>query len=203
MDELFMKNFHRAAVLVSDHPDAILLYALALLNDRQSPRVPLQRFEEAVTKFPDHPNTVVAHHALAWLQFRARNVNQGLDHLARAVSRSPGPNHRYSQHLFAFAGRLTAFDRFALADEKPADRKRSDRVLQAVREQGESAQNLFRESWNEVQEEVKRRRLEMEGAESENERKGMEIQLTNINMYASFDPSSAIDYLEESLGSQP
>jgi eukaryotic-like serine/threonine-protein kinase len=201
MDETFMKNFHHAVVLTPEDPDATLLYALALLNDRQSSRIPLERFEEMVAKFPDHPNTIVAYHALAWLHFRSRDYDLGFQNLAQAVSRVPDANHSYSKHLFAFAAQLTAFDRYAVNEGRQDARQAP--VVQSVAEQGESARSLFRDCYGEVQAEVKKRMQQIQQAASESERKGQEIQLKNINMYAKFDPAPAIDFLEESLGSSP
>ena len=200
MDDGFALSFHQAAALVPDQPDAQLIYAMQLLQDRTRSKLALERFEQVAAKFPDHPNTVLAYHALAWLHFRSQNYDRGLQNLAQAVSLAPGADHPYSRHLFAFAGQLSGFARWAEADEK-LHATRIPEVLESVTAQGKLAQQTFRETWEELHSKVKQRELEIQQATGAGERATLELQKKNINVYTTFDSAAAIAYLRELLES--
>jgi hypothetical protein len=200
MDDGFALSFHQAAALVPDQPDAQLIYALQLLQDRTRSKLALERFEQVAVKFPDHPSTVLAYHALAWLHFRSQNYDRGLQNLAQAVSLAPGADHPYSRNLFAFAGQLSGFARWAVADEK-LQATRIPEVLESVTRQGKLAQQTFRETWEKLHGSVQQRDLEIQQAAGASERAAMELQKKNINVYTTFDSAAAIAYVRELLES--
>jgi tetratricopeptide (TPR) repeat protein len=200
LDDGFALSYHQATTLVPDQPDAHLIYALQLLQDRTRSKLALERFEQVVAKFPDHPSTVLAYHAVAWLHFRSQNYDRGLQNLAQAVSRAPGADHPYSRHLFAFAGQLSGFTRWAVADEK-LQATRIPEVLEAVTGQGKLAQQLFRETWEAVRTSVQQRDQEIQQTTGSAERAALELQKKNINVYTTFDSAAAIAFLKELLES--
>lgn len=194
-DELAMA-FDKAAALTPDQPDAHLIDALATLKDKRS-KIAQDRFEKVAAKYPDHPASALAHHALAWLCFLRQDYDGGLVRLERAVSLAPNPDDPYAQHLFGFAGRLYAFADRVVADEKLS--ARLSRLIEAVKAQGEGAKTAFRENWNAVQEDVKNRDQQIQQAPDEATRKLLELQKKNLNSYAEFEFSPAFTFIEKSL----
>ncbi len=195
-DELAMA-YHKAAALIPDQPDAHLIYALATMRDRLRSKLAQDRFEEVVAKYPDHPNSTLAYHALAWLCFLKQDFDGGLVHLERAVSLAPNPNDPYARELFGFAGQLSGFAHCVVAD--PNLRPRLSQVFQAAQNRGEEAERIFRDKLNAVQKDVETRDRQIQETPDDVKRKSLEFDKKNPNRYAKFDFDSAFSFIEQSL----
>ena len=197
VDDDFALTYHQAAALTPQQPDAHLIYALATMKDRLRSKLAHDHFEQAAAKHPQHPNSILAYHALAWLCFLKQDYDEGLVHLEQAVSLAPNPNHPYAQHLFGFAGQLSAFAHWVVADEKL--RPKLSQVFQAVKSRGEEAEKVFRDELDAVQKDVQLREQQIQQAPDDARRKLLEIQKKNLNSYAEFEFPLAFTFIEESL----
>jgi tetratricopeptide (TPR) repeat protein len=145
--------------------------------------------------FSDNPRSVLAYHALAWLNFRSQNYDRGLECLEQAVSRVSDPNRPYDKHLLESAGQLSAFARWAVDDPKLYPKL--SQVLETVK--GKGGEGPYRAALEGVHGIVKDRKQAIEQESDSAKKAVLELQLKNVNSYADFDFSYAWTYLEESL----
>lgn len=199
VDDAFALSYHRAATLIPDQPDAHLIYALAIMRDKQRSKLALDQFEQVIAKYPTHPHSILAYHAQAWLYFRNQDYDRGLQSLVQAISRVQDANNPYFKQLLAFTGQLSGFAHRAVADDKLLPRL--SEVNKAVTAQGEPAQQIFRQRLDEVRAEVQRRDQEIQQASASEERARLELHKKNINTYADFEFPPPITFLEDALDS--
>lgn len=198
-DDEFALAYTDAAALTPKEPYALLVYGLVALRDKTRSKLAQDQFEQVAAKYPEHPDSILAYHALAWLHFRNQDYDRGLERLELAVARVRDPNGAYAKQLIGFAGQLYAFTDRVVADERLSARR--SQVLEAVKGKGEQAKTVFREKWDAVQKEVQRRKQQIEQEPDSAKKALLELQLKNPNNYASFELPLLFKVLDESLDS--
>lgn len=205
-DDELTSAYDRAAALSPKEPHAQLIYALGILQRSQS-KTAQGQFEAVAAKFPDHPDTILAYHALAWLHFRSQDYSRGLERLELAVSRVRDPKAAYAQHLVGFAGQLCAFAHWAVADEKL--RPKLSQVYQAVGRLETPTQDkiapkpqpldTYNQKLKAVKDDVENRKQQIEKELDPQKKAVLELPLKNLSTYASFDAPLVFKVLEDSF----
>ncbi len=195
-DDEFTLAYQEALALAPRQPDARLIDAMALLKGKKLLKLARQRFDEVIV---DHPNSVVANHALAWQCFRGKRYPQGIENIKLALSNLPkedasdAPTVGYCNRLFKFAGQLGAFAVYAEGAAQLNDlRPLTD--LAAAR--GEDARNAFVDGGRGVKKELAQYETRMQENPAEAQLKYDRINLAN---YTSFDFEVIEKYLLATL----
>ena len=198
IDKEFNSKYYRAVELIPDQPAPHLAYCLALLQGSTSSKTATDELQKVAAKFPDHSSSVVAYHGLAWLQFRSGLYDRGLQNLSRAVSLAPSGDHPYSRRLFAFAGQLSGFAYYVVADER--SRSGIPELRATVEKRGEPALQTFLDAGGQVREKANEYDKQIQGTDILSEKRSLEQDKRNVNLYGTFDVPAAVDYLRKSLG---
>jgi len=196
-DDGFALVYHEALALAPRQPDARLIDAVALLKDKRRLKLARQRFDEVIV---DHPNSVVASHALAWQCFRGKQYRQGIENIERALSNLPknasdAATVAYMNHLFKFAGQLSAFALHAVGAAQVDDVRPLYNL--AATQYGENAKKAYVDGLGTVKEAIIEHDRKIE--ENPAEKSFLELKKTNIATYTSFDFVLTQAYLAATL----
>jgi serine/threonine-protein kinase len=196
-DDNFAFTYHEALALAPRQPDARLIDAVALLKDKLRLKLARERFDEVIV---EHPKSVVANHALAWQCFRGKQYQQGIENIRLALSNLPknasdAPTVAYCNHLFKFAGQLSAFALNAVGAAQVKDVRPLYNL--AVQRHGEDATAAYVDGLDRVKREIAE--LDREMKENPADESILQLKKTNIATYASFEFVVTEAYLAATL----
>jgi hypothetical protein len=158
MDDAFAMAYLEAESLAPKQPYAFLMKGLALMKDGKQLGTCWETLEEV---YRNHPDSVIVNHALAWREFREQGREHhldGLKHLRTAVANLHDSTDPYAEHLFEFAGQMSAFSVFATETIHTADLPK--RLTEQITQHGEGAKEKFMSGYRRMEKGVKAQDVE-------------------------------------------
>jgi hypothetical protein len=141
IDDDFELKYHEVLDDTDDDLLVRLLHALGFMKESRLQQKAMAEFEEIRA---DYPDSVVANHALAWLNFRKKDYAQGLENLQDMVANIDDPEDSYADHLLEFTGCLSAFtDKTLEKDEAQRLRPTLKDIYGSVEKLGDTAQKAY------------------------------------------------------------
>jgi len=186
----------RLDALAPKQPDFKLAGGLVLLKHGKT-SFAKDYFEQVLL---EHPDSLPAHHALAWLAFLSKDYPDGVEHLEKLAAKlpdleAPDGMGAYARHLTQWSGSLSGYLSY-VADQESIS---LDRLLAAVSAHGEPAKRLFQQGYQEVGRRKKELRDAYEAAFSEAEKTSLRFRAKTLTTYVTFDYEPAAAYLKTRL----
>lgn len=193
-----LEEHRKAAVgLAPDQPEPELAYGLVLLkaNKTLASYPVFERVRSA------HPDSVVAHQAIAWQHFIQRRYKQGIASLEQMISNLPQPEDGQWQGINAdrlrWAGALRGYALYAA--DPPATVEDTAKLDQLVVSLAGDAKSLFAIGTQATRAEVQRLDAEVAKATEDQVISRLRFQRRLLSHYLKFDFSGAADDLKRSL----
>ena len=196
--DVVLNAFNDADDLARNEAEPKIAYGLVLLKYGFTP-LSKREFEAVL---PDHPDSVLAHHALAWQNFSIGKLDDGVKHLEKLVKSLPEAKpdtaeEAYARHVIAWSGTLR---QYALGAAKsplaPADLKTLDL---AIIQRGEDEKEVYKAAFNSVSEKLDDIDKRIAKAVDAGDKAKLRRDRRRLTYYASFDFDVAETLLRAAL----
>ena len=186
---VYLNAFNDADDLARSEPEPRLAYGLVLLKYGLTP-LSKREFEDVLL---DHPDTLLAYHALAWQNFSLGKLDAGVKYLEKLIKALPKakpdtPAAAYARHIFEWSGALREYA--LIAAKSPLTTTDLKPLNDAIVERGKTEKQavaLYMKGLGSVRDELREIKAKLAKAVDPGVKAKLNLDRRRLTYYTSFN----------------